>query len=362
MSKNYYHILGVSSTASAAEIKAAYKRLALKFHPDKNPNNLQAEERFKQVNEAYQVLSDPRRRASFDLQQEYQQRQRQAEAYTNPRYHHTRPPAGFKERYYRQRPVKHTHFSRRDIQITVTVVLLAVLLVVAVALGWRQIASGRAMDRAREAEREQNWHQAHEAYSTALEHRPGLEEARVGRATLRLRHLQDFGGAIDDYTQALQGNEEPPAAWYAARGKGYLRTRQYPQALEDLNRAIFLDNKQAEAYLDRGIVHLQSEDDFEAAQADISHYLRHSKSVAATATAEALLYRAFAYLRMKNLEKAWQDTEQALRQDDRNPKGYYLQAKIKQLQGEHEYGCALLTKAADLGFVLAREEVQDICR
>ena len=64
--KDYYQILGVARTASAEEIRSAYRKLALKYHPDRNPGNKQAEDKFKEMNEAYQVLSDPQKRARYD--------------------------------------------------------------------------------------------------------------------------------------------------------------------------------------------------------------------------------------------------------------------------------------------------------
>lgn len=64
--RDYYEILGVQKTASADEIKAAYRKLALKYHPDRNPDNKQSEEKFKEAAEAYEVLSDQQKRSQYD--------------------------------------------------------------------------------------------------------------------------------------------------------------------------------------------------------------------------------------------------------------------------------------------------------
>ncbi len=66
MTTDYYQLLGVTKSASAEEIKSAYRKLAMKYHPDRNANNPEVAEKFKQINEAYGVLSDAEKRDRYD--------------------------------------------------------------------------------------------------------------------------------------------------------------------------------------------------------------------------------------------------------------------------------------------------------
>ena len=63
MTKNYYSILDIEKKASQEEIKQAYRKQAMRYHPDKNPGDVRSEERFKEIAEAYEILSDPDKKA-----------------------------------------------------------------------------------------------------------------------------------------------------------------------------------------------------------------------------------------------------------------------------------------------------------
>ena len=64
--RDYYEVLGLEKGASEQEIKRAFRKMAMKYHPDRNPGDKEAEEHFKEVNEAYSVLSDPEKKANYD--------------------------------------------------------------------------------------------------------------------------------------------------------------------------------------------------------------------------------------------------------------------------------------------------------
>ncbi len=77
MKRNFYTVLGIAYTATQEEIKKAYRKIALQFHPDRNPNNKEAEDKFKEAAEANETLSDPTKRSAYDFQLKQEQLQQE---------------------------------------------------------------------------------------------------------------------------------------------------------------------------------------------------------------------------------------------------------------------------------------------
>ena len=122
MHLNYYNILGVSASATIREIKLAYKKLAIQYHPDKHQGNTFFEEKFKQVNEAYQVLSNPNKRAAYDLKLQYLLQLKLRQQAVNQQYRYQGPvrrPSSVSERHYR--PIPKSRFIRKDYYIVAAI-------------------------------------------------------------------------------------------------------------------------------------------------------------------------------------------------------------------------------------------------
>lgn len=146
--KNYYILLGIHTTATSNEIKVAYRALAKKYHPDKNPGNKIAEEKFKEVQEAYAVLSNPAKRKKYDLSfstggQSYRQSASQSNytAYTGNAYQYAQQQAQYKKRQQKQaaqtnnsdtevKPQKNETKERYQILVSVGVALILLYFIV----------------------------------------------------------------------------------------------------------------------------------------------------------------------------------------------------------------------------------------
>ena len=196
--ENYYLILEVSPDAKLKEIKAAFRRLARQYHPDLNPDNAEAAEKFKQISQAYDVLSDAAKRRRYDRDFPFHQTRQKIELET-----------------------------ARDFYF-------------------------RGIQRSQSKE----YRQAIEDYTQAITLEPTMIDAYLKRCEMRYK-LSDYRGVLDDCYQILEIDPQIPKAYYyqgrARYSLGYIQS-----AIESYTTAITRQRDYAQAYYYRGIAYQES--------------------------------------------------------------------------------------------------------
>ncbi|WP_317206941.1 tetratricopeptide repeat protein [Pontibacter silvestris] len=360
---NYYSILGISQTATSKEVKLAYKQLAIKYHPDKNPGNARAEELFKLINAAYQVLSNPNKRAQYDFKLHYQQQQRQIvrqqQPYYDTRYRQTRPPASVSERHYHKRRAN-KRFSKKDLYITL-IFIAGILLFSFLLKGIMDYVTGEDKYETAVAYMEDGkYSSAHSLLSDAIRFMPNNAEPYEARASLELNVYENYKAALHDLNKAIALEEEPSAQAYYMRGQSLLQLTEYEKAEADLTYALELDKELWEAYLARGEVRLFYLNNYEDAIADLSAYLDHGSS-SGKKLVDALTYRGFAYYKTAAFSAAERDYTRGLAEDKENGRLHYLLGRNQLRQQQQDSACVHFNKAYNLGYSAALLELRANC-
>jgi tetratricopeptide (TPR) repeat protein len=365
LNPTYYTILGISHTATTQEIKLAYKQLALKLHPDKNPGNAHAEEQFKLVNTAYQVLSNPGKRARYDLRLQYQHEQQrrvlqEQAAYYNPRYRHTRAPASVAERHYHGIRTDKQRFSRKDYYITITFIFSLMLFSWLLKVVMDHITGVDKYNTALVYIEDGNYSSARSLLSDAIYFKPGNAAAYKERAKLELQVFDDYEGALADLNQVIALQEKPSGQVYLLRGQSFRQLGRYQQAEADFTSAIRIDKSLWPAYLARGEVRLFYLKTYKAAIADLSAFLQHSKK--AQQKVRALTCRGFGYYKTGHSDLSERDYRQALSIEKGNGRVLYLLGRTELEQQRPDSACVHFSKAYVLGYSAALLELRQHCK
>lgn len=365
-SATHYDLLGVSATAPAAEVRAAYRRLAVRYHPDKHLGNPHFEELFKQVAEAYRVLHNPARRAAYDAallavrerQAALLRQQRQAGATTWPvghRYHYatTRPPAAARERAYHT-VQQRAQFNRRDRRILLVLLIFLTTAAGAVAM-WHDARSEAHADEVylegMLALKRGDWAAAMTNWSAAIREEPTHGAAYARRAEAAATYQHDYHTALADYNVALRHLHAPAdrvrtlagrAACLAALGREAAAEQTYTDALA-------LDGAFAPARLARAELRLYARSDYDGAIGDFSKVIRSAMASPAECV-RAVKARGIAHYRLGNRQRATQDLLAALSADSTDGQACHLLSKLAAAAGQPERAATYAAAAAARGY------------
>jgi curved DNA-binding protein CbpA len=235
---NYYEILGVSQQASSQEIKSSFKKLALLYHPDRNPGNSLAEEQFKQINEAYQVLSDSNNKLIYDLKLNGQYIP-QVPVY--PQY----GPGSRREYRYRAEGGMQADYQPRFTKQQIRNVymigsLFFVCIFVFSYLLYGYMNRKTAVIHYQQAlayVAENKLYPAMYELNEALQFNPEYAQAYQSRGELHLVAGPSYKLALADFNNAIKYSEAPTPEMYFYRGLCQYKTGNYAQAIVDTQEA-----------------------------------------------------------------------------------------------------------------------------
>lgn len=260
---NYYQLLKVSSNASEEEIKAAYRKLAFQYHPDKNPGNPQAEEYFKLVNEAYRVLSNPEKRRYYDwqlLNNVFLTSFQEEHSYKSPRERDEERRRKARENFQEYtRRVSETPptFSIQRINLVVVLSFAALMLLGLLFYFYMEKwAVETYTENAKNFYHQRQLEKAFNHVHWALRKDDQHPEANYLAGLLYAEYLQDYEKALYRISCAIQFAAKPPMRYFVKRAEYLYRLKRFEELEYDCKfiQKVFPNHRlvnfwQAEIYL-----------------------------------------------------------------------------------------------------------------
>jgi tetratricopeptide (TPR) repeat protein len=346
-----YSILEIAHNASAEEIKAAYKRLAKQYHPDKNPDNPSAEELFKQISKAYQVLSNPSLRERYDQWSKRAQEEEpvQDRRYRNRSYTYTppppEPPSGPKMKYW-------------EIALWLGGSILAFSLILWVSI-W-QLSKYDARKK---------YEEGHSAYFSegALDKAAHLLAGAIARndefadAYFLLGEVllekQQYKSAIVNYEKAISLQLPSEGKHYFNKAMAHNALGQQIEAYEALRSGFMLDSAQWQAQLLAGNIAVFHLHKYDQAKQHFKNVLKVNPN-----HSMALLGLGIALHHQNEYALSNKCLLQVSMQEPSEARTYYYMAVNQLHAGDTASACGLLEGALSLGLIEAKVIQMSVCR
>lgn len=361
---NYYAILGISQTASLSDIKAAFKKLALKYHPDKNPNNKDAEEQFKLVNEAYQVLNDAYKKSIYDQKLYYKEEITQ-QTFSQSKSSTVSPKKNYTT--YKRRAYNANYDPRLHLLIIGGFVITLVL----VWLVYKMIGSYKADKNYQEAlnlYKKQEYAQAFDKVHEAILQDDSNLQAYYLRGLLFSEYKKDKSSALYCFDRCiLYGQGETKKTentlgvlpdFYWQRGLCLYEKGNFTQALADFNHVLRLQPNHENALLWSGGIYLYKYRKIREA------YNYYAKLLMINPNhEEALLGRAVVFFYAGRYTSSMKELNRLIDKQPQEAKAYYYLARnYLAYEKDSTTACQHFAKAYQLGNEQATFFVKNLCK
>ncbi|WP_027002024.1 DnaJ domain-containing protein [Hugenholtzia roseola] len=358
---NYYALLGLNFNANAEEIKAAFKRLAKSYHPDRNPENPDAEAQFKLINEAYQTLSDPFRKGMYDMELlAFVQNLKAQQALADYQKAQARPTQAYQNQDSAQSSPQERKWERKASLYT----LLGFIFIF--GLSWflhhyiPRWASQHKLTQARYWYYEkQDPLEAVKCISDANYYLEDNAEADYLFALILQQHYKDYKNAIAYYTRAIahSENSSQKSVYYQERAFCYVQLRLFKDAATNYDFAIRHAPNKVELLLTLADLYLQKLHEYEKAQ----HYYERAISKAKDDPAP-LIGKLVSLLKQKKYEEMLPLFLQIEKLPTPEPALYYYKGfYFYEHQMNHDQACFYWAKARQMGYQAAERPYQSTC-
>lgn len=355
MMKNYYHILAIGYNATQAEIKSSYRQLAKEYHPDVNAGNRSKEETFKLVSEAYQVLSDEAKKASYDLSL-LLQLNGQAHTTQSSTWDIRRSATRRKTFYRRRVPVvysRRTHFAMAVLLLTITSAVLIV------PLSLTRYSSEYHYDKGLEYFQEGQYYAALNSLErSVIDFGTKDVEACLLAGSILMSQYGQYNYAIEYIDKGLErasSSGEKVQLLYV-KGQCLAGTTDYYPAIEAFEQAVMLWPEYDSLYYAIGKIYAFRLDEYVLGIQNFDRLSEINPNFQ-----EAFYGRAYCYYKLRNYEAALADIEKYLNKGTVDAEAYLLEGKILYHMGHSDQACDIWMKAARLNYGDAKKLIKNYC-
>ncbi|RYD92425.1 MAG: hypothetical protein EOP50_12730, partial [Sphingobacteriales bacterium] len=349
--------------------------------PDKHNGSPEFEARFKQINEAYQVLSDPRKKQLYDFKLQYSNPAPTNFGARSPyqaatMYRHAngpKPEGSYQKRTYTPPPQPKQPAEARNransnpyqrtwrdygVVLLVFISLLGFGLVVKYTMD--HISAISNYETALDQINQKQYRAAHENLQAAVHFKPAFGEAYLKMADLELTVFNAALAAQRNYSAAFHHLENVTPQNYYMRAKSFIQTRRFAEAEADLTMALTMDSTLALASLDRGIIRLEHLGKVRESVQDFGRYIYYGTDTVLIAHAHRL--RGIARHLISDFEGGRKDFDQSIKMDPENPVSYALMGDLQLSLQDTAMACTYFTMAYNLGDNSAINSLTKYCR